>query len=294
MGRSEAEEQVERHHQQQQSAQITWKLEKDKLLLNISSSAKTVQEMKNQMKTLMENLSKVQKELQLCQGNMNTLNKKLTYDMTQCNTQILAMKEECNEKMAAAKREAQKMIPLLGDQKPPSPAAAGGAVVSLQKDTAPKPASDGPKGNPSAQDVGELHNTEAPVGVKTKAEDHLQTNERLEDKDSNRLKLLPTPKPSNQNRTLNLLANEDHIEEVMDIKGGELKGALQPTVGNVEEKEDEAIEYGDEGEIEKRLSQLKDEKAAAQDLEEELADYNGDDDNEPEFEADKQEELAKM
>lgn len=37
-----------------------------------------------------------------------------------------------------------------------------------------------------------------------------------------------------------------------------------------------------------------DDKAAAQEFEEELADYNGDDENEPEFEADKQAELAEV
>lgn len=37
-----------------------------------------------------------------------------------------------------------------------------------------------------------------------------------------------------------------------------------------------------------------DDKAAAQEFDEELADYNGDDENEPEFEADKQAELAKV
>lgn len=37
-----------------------------------------------------------------------------------------------------------------------------------------------------------------------------------------------------------------------------------------------------------------DNKAAAQAFDEELADYNGNDDNEPESEADKQAELAKV
>lgn len=37
-----------------------------------------------------------------------------------------------------------------------------------------------------------------------------------------------------------------------------------------------------------------DDKTAAQEFEEELADYNGDDENEPEFEADKQKELAEV
>lgn len=37
-----------------------------------------------------------------------------------------------------------------------------------------------------------------------------------------------------------------------------------------------------------------DDKAAAQEFEEEMADYNGDDENEPEFEADKQAQLAEV
>ena len=34
-----------------------------------------------QLNELNEDLGKVQKEFQSCQGNLNTLNKKLTYDM---------------------------------------------------------------------------------------------------------------------------------------------------------------------------------------------------------------------
>lgn len=37
-----------------------------------------------------------------------------------------------------------------------------------------------------------------------------------------------------------------------------------------------------------------DDKATAKEFEEELADYNGDDENEPEFEADKQAELSEV
>ncbi|XP_035391903.1 Golgi membrane protein 1 isoform X1 [Electrophorus electricus] len=303
LSRSDAEEQVhrqteqlalqeDRNQKQQQSAQNTWKLEKGKLLLNISSSAKTVQEMKNQMKTLLEDLSKVQKELQSCQSNMNTLNKKLTYDMTQCNTQILAMKEECNEKVVKQGVQKKNLSP--GGEKQSS-AAAGDAAVSAPKDTTPKLSSEGLKRNDTAKSVGELQHAQAPNKDRLKASEILQENDDTAVKDSDRSELPATSKPSNQNRTLNDVANEEDIEEVMDIKGEDLKpaGALLDAAVNGEGKEDEAIEYDNEGEIEKRLSKLKDEKAA-QEFEEELADYNGDDDNEPEFEADKQVELAEM
>ncbi|TSL97350.1 ATP-dependent RNA helicase DDX51 [Bagarius yarrelli] len=94
VGRSEAEEQVRRqteqlallegaHQRRQQSAQTVWNHERESLLLNISTTAKTLQDMKSkhQMKSLREDLSQVQKELKSCKNNMNTLNKKLTYDM---------------------------------------------------------------------------------------------------------------------------------------------------------------------------------------------------------------------
>ncbi|XP_006789801.1 Golgi membrane protein 1 isoform X4 [Neolamprologus brichardi] len=77
---------------------------------NISSSAKTIQELKGQLSWLNDALGKLEKELQSCQGNINTLNNKLMYDMTQCNAQVLSQKELCNERVAAAKLEAEKKM----------------------------------------------------------------------------------------------------------------------------------------------------------------------------------------
>ncbi|MCI4381199.1 hypothetical protein PGIGA_G00248650 [Pangasianodon gigas] len=306
VGRTEAEEQVRRqteqlvllegaHQRRHQSAQSMWKQEKESLLLNISSSAKTVQDMKNQMNSLREDLSKVQKELQLCQNNMNTLNKKLTYDMTQCNTQILAQKEECNEKVAAAKLEVQKKY----EKQNSEAAAVQPAVDSTRKAVVSKPMSEALTGDNSTKKAGEpLKRELAPVEPKT--EDHLETNEIPQDeavltmKDSDKLELPSDPLLRNQNSTLKSLTNA--MEGVMDINGGDLKDAdaLLDAATVPKVKEEDAIEYDNEGEIEKRLSKLKDEKAAAQEFEEELADYNGDDENEPEFEADKQAELSEV
>ncbi|XP_036434480.1 Golgi membrane protein 1 [Colossoma macropomum] len=310
MGRSEAEKQLRQqteqlnlmennHHKQQQNAQNMWEQEKGNLLLNISTSAKTVQEMKNQMKTLLEDLSKVQKEVQSCKSNMNTLNKKLTYDMTQCNAQILAEKEECSEKIAAAKQEVQRKY-----EKQISAGAVQGAVISTQKAIVSRPASEVPAGNDSDKSASERINIEPAPELKPKTDKHLKTEiftgkaeVTAEGSDKPKLPSTSKPsKPSNQNKTLNSLANDEALEGVMDIKGGDLKAAdaLLDAAVNREGKEDDAIEYDNEGEIEKRLSKLKDDKTAAQEFEEELADYNGDDENEPEFEADKQAELAEV
>lgn len=306
LGRNEVEKQLQQqteqltrmentHQRQQQSAQSVWKQEKGNLLLNISTSAKTVQEMKNQMKTLLEDLSKVQKELQSCQSNMNTLNKKLTYDMTQCNIQILAQKEECSEKLAAAKQEMQKKY-----EKQTS-LAAGQSASSALKATVSKP--EVPATNDSDKNASNQLNTKPAAELKPKPDDNIKTNEILVGKDddvavkeSDKTDLPSTSKPSNQNSTQSSVANEEAIEGVLDIKTGDLKDAdaLLDAAVNKEGKEDDAIEYDNEGEIEKRLSKLKDDRTAAQEFEEEMADYNGDDENEPEFEADKQAQLAEV
>ncbi|KAF5907313.1 ATP-dependent RNA helicase DDX51, partial [Clarias magur] len=266
IGRSEAEEQIRRqteqlallegaHQRRQQSAQSIWKQEKESLLLNISSTAKTVQEMKNQMQSLRENLSKVQKELQLCKNNMNTLNKKLTYDMTQCNTQILAQKEECNEKVAAAKLEVQKKY----EKQNPAGGAAGvqPAVESTQEAAASKPASEALNGNDSTKTAGEQEQTKHDSEPKAKTADPLETNEIPQDKavlatnESGKLELLTTSLLHSQNSTMKSLTKA--MEAVMDVKEDALLDAAAVTKG----KEEDAIEYDNDGEIEKRLSKLK-------------------------------------
>ncbi|XP_006789800.1 Golgi membrane protein 1 isoform X3 [Neolamprologus brichardi] len=90
-----------------EGAEISCSQHKATLQQNISSSAKTIQELKGQLSWLNDALGKLEKELQSCQGNINTLNNKL---MTQCNAQVLSQKELCNERVAAAKLEAEKKM----------------------------------------------------------------------------------------------------------------------------------------------------------------------------------------
>ncbi|XP_027022737.1 Golgi membrane protein 1 [Tachysurus fulvidraco] len=304
-GRTEAEGRVRKqteqlallegaHQRRQQSALSVWNQEKETLLLNISSNAKSVQDMKNQMKSLREDLSNVQKSLQSCQNNMNTLNKKLTYDMTQCNTQILAQKEECNEKVAAAKLEVEKKYKQQNAAAPVVQASSD----STQKAVASKVVSEALGGKDLfriSRDSGDPQKKEPAPETKTKTEEHLEIDEIPQDEavktlnDSDKSHSPSTPVLSDGNKTLNSLT--DKMEEMMDIKDGDLKDADAAAVNKM--KEEDAIEYDNEGEIEKQLSKLKDEKSM-QEFEEELNDYNGDDENEPEFEADKQAELAEV
>lgn len=98
------------YKRQLEGAQNTCSQEKGTLQQNISSSTKTIQELKGQLNQLNDDLGKLQKELQSCQGNIKTLNNKLTYDMTHCHSQVLSQKELCDERVAAAKLEVQKKM----------------------------------------------------------------------------------------------------------------------------------------------------------------------------------------
>ncbi|XP_041957428.1 Golgi membrane protein 1 isoform X1 [Alosa sapidissima] len=104
----EAEETMRRQSQQIRELEEQHQRQEATLHINVSSCSKTVQDVKNQLKSSLDNLEKLRKELQTCQSSVNTLNNKLTYDTAQCNTQILALKEDCEERMAAAAKDAQK------------------------------------------------------------------------------------------------------------------------------------------------------------------------------------------
>ncbi|KAL1269279.1 hypothetical protein QQF64_031568 [Cirrhinus molitorella] len=305
----------ESHQRQQDNALSTWKQERENLKLNISSSAKTVQEMKNRMKSLMEDVNKMQSELKSCQSDIDTLSKKVTGEMTQCNQQIEAMKEECNAKIASAKLEKQKTSEKVAPQNPDS------SVQKAKSD--PIPAT-----NHSDKNVAEPPKDKPEVDAQAKNDAHIETNKLVVEKDEKDAVILqdspiPTSKPTIKDEILNKPVNKEGPEAVVDVKEQALNAAdtvvdeariLEPKeddIGMGVEKEDvkivdrkgedaaigkeDAIMYDNEGEIEKQLSKIKDEnQGPGQDVEEDVANYNGDDDNQPESEDDKQAELAEM
>uniref|UniRef100_A0A8C1YS55 Zgc:56525 n=1 Tax=Cyprinus carpio TaxID=7962 RepID=A0A8C1YS55_CYPCA len=308
----------ETHQRQQENALINWKHERDNLKLNISSSAKAMQDMKSRMKSLMEDVNKMQSELKSCQSNMDTISKKATGEMTQCNKQIEAMKEECNAKITAAKLEKQKTSEKVAPQN---------ADGSMQKVSVSKAKSDVPATNHPDKNAEDTPKAKPDVDSQSKKD--IQTNELIMEKDENDAVILqdspiPTSKPTNKNETRNKPANEEVPEAEVDVKAPVSKdadtvmdeaGILDPKeddMGIGDEKEEDArieerkeedaaigkedaIMYDNEGEIEKQLSRIKDEnQGAGQDLEDDMANYNGDDDNQPESEDEKQAELAEM
>ncbi|XP_061784654.1 protein GOLM2-like [Nerophis lumbriciformis] len=281
---------------------------------NISSSTKTIQELQGQLNQMNDDLGKLQKELQGCQGNINTLNNKLTYDMTHCNSQVLSQRELCDERVEAAKMEFQKKMEklLLLPAVPQGKAEHGGvkeeaAAVTMKTAT-------------NASDI------LSPSVTKGNELPSLQTNEIF--KEDNVLDTPPAKDTPLSDTTKDATAIKQHppTEGALVTEKGQTSKALTKNQTEVEvidahteeadpgmegmligPRKDDAIRHrGDETEdydqeeqvaggvdLEKREQPIRD-KAIDKVMEEELADYNGDDDNEGEFEADKEAELAQV
>ncbi|CAL8346163.1 unnamed protein product [Lota lota] len=304
----------ELYKRQLEEAQSTCGNDKGTMQLNISSSTQTIQQLKGQFSKLNGDFGKLQKQLQDCQGNLNTLNKKFTYEMTQCNTQMLSLKEVCDERVADAQKKLEKLkpAPASSQQSNAGVAATGNAEKARKQVEEVKPGLDETKTLPVLN-----HN---PAQANAKEPPELLTNEIIVNKESMshvaaaRLHTLPPlegavmPQHEGPASLKRLKSNwtEDHAVEVMDVKDEEIEDA-DPGVEDMlidQDKAEVAIgqkstEPGDYDAEEQMPGGVALEKAQNQrmdntdkEMEDEVADYNGDEDNEGEFEADKQAELA--
>ncbi|XP_071339212.1 Golgi membrane protein 1 isoform X2 [Trachinotus anak] len=321
------------YKRQLEGAQNTCSLEKGTLQQNISSSTKTIQELIGQLNQLNDDLGKLQKELQSCQGNINTLNKKLAYDMTHCQSQVLSQKELCDEKVAAAKLEVQKKMEKLiipsagvttqenavdGAVKEDRPVMTEADKVKTATAVNRTPSLSQPKGNeppelltneiivdkvpetpvdlPSVKDLSKAEFKSVPSAAAVKQDILLPPEGAVKSQEGE----AETSKPLENNLT------EDNEMEVMDAHEegaqtedpgmeGMLIGKGKADEAVVGQKLEEPEEYDADEQIvggvdlEKQQQSNRPENI---DMAEELADYNGDDENEGEFEADKQAELA--
>ncbi|XP_022054792.1 Golgi membrane protein 1 isoform X1 [Acanthochromis polyacanthus] len=319
------------YKRQLEGAQSTCIQDKATLQQNISSSTKTIQELKGQLNQLNDDLGKLQKELQSCQGNINTLNNKLTYDMTHCHSQVLSQKELCDERMAAAKLEFEKKMEKLV----PPPGVSSqqeNAVDGAVKDS--KPVQIVPDG---AQPATVVSHTPGLSEPKENEPSELLTNDIIVEKvelplakDLSKAETVPPAAAAKQdilpqegavradesegetNKLLNNNLTEDKDVEVMDAheEGAQTEetdpgmegmligqGKADETLNgqNLQEPEEYDGEEQVVGGVDmEKQQQNKQSENIDKDMEEELADYNGDDENEGEFEADKQAELAQI
>ncbi|XP_032434718.1 Golgi membrane protein 1 isoform X5 [Xiphophorus hellerii] len=286
--------------------------EKAKLQQNISSSTKTIEELKGQLNQMNNDLGKLQKELQRCQATPNILNNKLTVDIAHCQSQVLSQKKLCDEKMAAVKLEVQKNVQKAvppegaptqqknteaGEQKEepiakaaPTEAEAAAAAVS-QKPNIPQ--SKGSKASVLLNNYVNIDKADSQTVPLAASE----TQKKLEQKEG---KGKTSETTTRKGLTSHLMDDKDI--EVIDVheEGAQTEEAdpgVQDILNGQEKAEETANgqrpEEPDEYDADEQIVDGVDlEKQRNKNTEEEMADYNGDDENEGEYEADKQAALA--
>lgn len=322
------------YKRQLEGSQNTCSQEKGALQQNISSSTKTIQELKDQLNQLNDDLGKLQKELQSCQGNIKTLNNKLTYDMTHCQSQVLSQKELCDERVAAAKLEVQKKMEKLVS--PPAVSSQENAVNGALKEdgaviTVANAVKSSTVGNhtpslsqPKDNEPSELLTNDIIVDKGSDAQVDLEPAKDLSEVESQSVPSAAAVKQDTllppegtvmteeiEAETSKLVKNnltEEKDMELMDAHEegthtedpgmeGMLIGRGKEDENPIGQKTEEPEEYDADEQVvggvdlEKQQQSKRPENI---DLEQELADYNGDDENEGEFEADKQAELAQV
>ncbi|XP_029916285.1 Golgi membrane protein 1 isoform X1 [Myripristis murdjan] len=328
------------YKKQLEGAQNTCSQDKSLLQQNISTSTQTIQALKGQLNQLNDDLGKLQKELQSCQGNLNTLNKKLTYDMTQCNTQILSQKELCDERVASAKLEVQKKMeklippPVISSQQVNGVPTVNGEeqtkeeaqvkagfdetkttpVVSQNPNLAQakvnEPAElltneiivdkglDAPRLMPSAKDLSKPESKSVPLTVTVKQETLLPPEGPVGAEDREAEASKPQKKTQDEVEVMDAHGEGTQIEEadpgMEDMLIDQGKAGETPLGHRVEDPEDYDADEQIVGGVDLEKPQNQQGENIDKDMEEELADYNGDDENEGEFEADKQAELAQI
>ncbi|XP_037114145.1 Golgi membrane protein 1 isoform X2 [Syngnathus acus] len=288
-----------RYKKQLEGLQNTCSQEKVTLQQNISTSTKILQELKGQLIQMNDDLGKLQKELQACQSNVKTLNDKLTYDMTHCNSQILTQKELCDERVAAAKLEAEKKMAKLdlSDVTQDTKAEKYGAKVEAAA------ANVSLKGSSDLSHSSNLTMTKASVLLSSYANKIFQEKGAavgMEDGTKEAIKITDVDLLA-QTRKSSLTRNQTRVDGAaaqtqvnmgMDqVLNGRGKVDM---IATEEELNGENYDHDDKQALGGRLDKQQPKRDAAIDkvMEDELADYNGDDDNEGEFETDKQAELA--
>uniref|UniRef100_A0A3P8W5A9 Golgi membrane protein 1 n=2 Tax=Cynoglossus semilaevis TaxID=244447 RepID=A0A3P8W5A9_CYNSE len=305
---------------------------KDKAIIqqNISSSAKSTQELRATLNQLNDNLAKQEKDLQSCQGNINALNTKHTNEMTTCHSQILSQKELCDEKVEAVKLEIKKKMEKLNPA--PSGLSVDNSKAGAAKEREPVNAEE-----PAQIKTAVNQNSSLSKPTENKVS-HLLTNDIIVDNAPVYHSPMNLPKEVGKKESPSAAAAK---QDTMRPPDGPVKTQVGETktdkdvknnlseinavgVMDVHEEEEQTEDLGvgpmldnqgkaHENPVNQKLEEPDDYDAVKQiveeeevdkmpgnkmaenidlDMEEELADYNGDDENEGEFEADKQAELA--
>ncbi|XP_053149740.1 Golgi membrane protein 1 [Hemicordylus capensis] len=87
------------HHSQLENANRIYRGEKEILMNNITQNERLIQNLQEQLKELQKEYGKLQLDVYRFQKNQTSLQKKFTYDMSQCISQMKELKEQCEERI---------------------------------------------------------------------------------------------------------------------------------------------------------------------------------------------------
>ncbi|KAM4578163.1 Golgi membrane protein 1 isoform 2-T2 [Fundulus diaphanus] len=315
------------HRKELDDVHNTHSQEKAKLQENISSMTKTIEELKGQLNQQNEDLRKLQKELQSCKADTSALNNKLTVDMAHCQSQVLSQKKLCDEKVAAVKLEVQKntqkVLPVPADPAQKNAETGGGKedptvkAVPSEGETTAAAASQNPhipqgKRDKASELLTNNINIERDFSEQPPSDElpKVESQTALSTASDTRSKLPPnegegkTAKAEatpGKGLTNNLTGDRDI--EVMDVHEDGAQTDADPGMedmligqGKPDTDAGQKLEEADEYDTDEQVvggADLEREQRN-RNMEEEMADYNGDDENEGEFEADKQAALAQI
>lgn len=99
-----------RHNFQMENANRMFQDEKALLVNNITESEKLIKNLKDYLKDLQKNYGKLQQDILQFQKNQTNLERKFSYDLSQCINQIKELKEQCEERIEEVTKKGNEAI----------------------------------------------------------------------------------------------------------------------------------------------------------------------------------------
>uniref|UniRef100_H2ZUM0 Golgi membrane protein 1 n=1 Tax=Latimeria chalumnae TaxID=7897 RepID=H2ZUM0_LATCH len=276
--------------------------QKENLLINITMSTRIIRTLQKQFKDLQGDYEMMQKKHQNCEATQSILQKKINYDLTQCNSQIKELKEQYEEKIVGLLQKinnADQLQPVKNEQK------------SGQEEQQVK---EGNKPADNAQEENVDKQNEIQKQQEEKKEDVEKGEPKKKQLENNNLDQVAENKPeeAQDEAAEEKKGNQEELPKANGDEGQPSDQQLDKQAPDAAEKEqldlnpDQAVDQKppiDEDDVEREefmQGDVNDEDAAqdpneeneAAKIEEEEEDYNGDEGNVAEPEADKQAELA--
>ncbi|KAM5183271.1 Golgi membrane protein 1 isoform 1-T1 [Callospermophilus lateralis] len=277
------------HNFQLESVNKLYQDEKAVLVNNITTGERLIRDLQDQLKALQRNYGKLQQDVLQFQKNQTNLERKFSYDLSQCINQMKEVKEQCEERIEEVTKKGNEVIASrdLSDKNNQSqqPQALGESEPGLQE--AGLPQAQGPQGKGIVPGKGKSQ-TPAPslevvLDLKRRGKQE-ETNEiqvvSEEEPQRDSLLLLPPQEPSHKQ------AVEDKPVGGRGFVGAELSQTPQaPENQEGEDPERDQLVIRDGQEEQDAAKEGRNQQRLADD------DYNIDE-NEAESETDKQAALA--